>query len=109
MTLLGTVTPTLEWLRLPTSTFADSFLITFQGNPRQINSYGMIRQVFPGTGATSAVSVYPKNEPLILDLPAPSAGVLLGERFLEVKKWPRRYFRYELPDIAWSLRIEELL
>lgn len=108
---LGVVTPTLNWQLFNNPTTSNTFRVTYQGQLNRINTFGYLRQYLSGDEVTKAIRLYPKPQHEIIELSLPfelrEAGLFIC--YLGVMKFPKRRFRYSLPDTNWSLQIEEWL
>lgn len=114
---LGGLTPTLNtWLRImsPSSPGSNVFRITFNcADFLKINSWGRLRFVYASNGQEIVqqpyLNIYPIPNPIIIE--ANLADRLLPTSlFIEIEKRQRwRRFVGHIPDITWSVSVEEFL
>jgi hypothetical protein len=108
---LGLLTPTTEWQLYPVPTFAKTFRIKYGGDFQRINSTGYLRQFFGVDQVSQAVRVYPKRESVIFEMPIPRDLLDQGQvqRYLSIKKSPKRFRGLDITDPNWTALIEELI
>lgn len=113
-TSLGVISATIDrWQKFyrQATWERDTFRVTFQGNLNTVESFVLVRQVFPEDLVTPSIRYYPKSEPQILHLPIPAdlSQNNIGVRSIEVKQ-AERYRKWmgwkEYPPIP--IKIEEL-
>lgn len=112
---LGSIIPAPnQWLKFPTTANGgnDCIRLSFFFPPEAvINSWGWIRAIYT-TADTAPVSqsvkVYPKLQPMLLDLTIPKdlrdRGIIFRDfEFLKIVRQS-----YVLKDYDWSVKLEEL-
>ena len=114
---LGGLTPILgTWLRImsPSSPGSNVFRITFNcADFLKINSWGRLRFVYHAGGQEAIwqpyLPLYPIPTPAILEANLPD-NFLPTSLYLEIEKRQKwRKYVGRIPDITWSVSVEEFL